>query len=353
MTETIIKVSMSNIQRQIYNSFCRGKHDFLELEQLETQGLEGRAAPSNLFKSLLFLRLVCTHPSLVFSSDVARTRQDICHISSSGKLLALADLLRGAGILDSSLYGADKDCSLLYCGEDRTPHDGDQDGFSSLLTPINDAAEAITTISSKISSGNRVSKFLIFAQFSKSLDKVEELLLRSSAMHGRYLRLCGNTPAAERVGICNLFQEDDNYRVMILATRVGGLGLNLTAADNVIFLENDYNPQVDLQAIDRTRRIGQNRVVNVYKLITEDSVEETILRMQHQKLKLAHAIVSTKNSSIFSMGTERLLDIFSGRDAEPKKNDEDDAIDLDGLLESCMEDYEILSATFFEQNIAK
>jgi TATA-binding protein-associated factor len=345
MTETVVKVSMSKIQRQIYASFCRGNHASTVLEKLQTEGLEGKALPSDLFKSLLFLRLVCTHPSMVFPSEVASTRQDLCHISSSGKLLALAELLREAGIIDSGVYGADNDCSVLYCADNEI-RKGD-DGFNSLISPVSDAAEAAAPIFSE----KKVSKCLIFAQFSKSLDKVEELVLGSSAMQGRYLRLCGKTPPAERIDKCTLFQEDDNIRLMILTSRIGGLGLNLQAADKVIFLENDYNPQVDMQAIDRTRRIGQDRVVNVYKLITQDSVEEVILRMQREKLKLAKAVVSTENSSIFSMGTERLLDIFAGRAAEPKKQGEDDTIDLDGMLESCMEDYKILTASFFEQNI--
>jgi TATA-binding protein-associated factor len=350
MTETVVKVSMSEIQRQIYASFCRGNHASTVLEKLQTEGLKGKALPSDLFKSLLFLRLVCTHPSMVFPSDVASTRQELCLISSSGKLLALAELLREAGIVDSGVYGADNDCSVLYCDDEIRK---DDDGFNSLISPVKDAAETVASTSCKRNSGKRVSKCLIFAQFSKSLDKVEELLLRSPAMQGRYLRLCGKTPPAERIDICTLFQEDDNIRLMILTTRVGGLGLNLTAADTVIFLENDYNPQVDIQAIDRTRRIGQDRVVNVYKLITQDSVEEAILRMQREKLKLAKAVVSTENSSIFSMGTERLLDIFTGRAAEPLKQADDDNIDLDGMLESCMEDYKSLTASFFEQNITK
>jgi TATA-binding protein-associated factor len=353
MIETVVKVSMSEIQRQIYASFCRGNHASTVLEKLQTEGLRGKALPSDLFKSLLFLRLVCTHPSMVFPSDVASTRQDLClisSISSSGKIMALDQLLREAGIVDSGVYGADNDCSILYCDDEIRK---DDDGFNCLINPMKNAAETVAFISCKRNSGKRASKCLIFAQFSKSLDVVEQLLLRPAAMQGRYLRLCGKTPPAERIGICTLFQEDDNIRLMILTTRVGGLGLNLTAADTVIFLENDYNPQVDIQAIDRTRRIGQDRVVNVYKLITQDSVEEAILRMQHEKLKLAKAVVSTENSSIFSMGTERLLDIFTGRAAEPQKQAEDDNIDLDGMLESCMEDYKSLTASFFEQNIMK
>jgi len=65
---------------------------------------------------------------------------------------------------------------------------------------------------------------------------------------------------------------------LLLTTSVGGLGLNLTGADTVIFVEHDWNPQKDIQAMDRAHRIGQKKVVNVYRIVTRGTLEEKILK---------------------------------------------------------------------------
>jgi DNA helicase INO80 len=74
------------------------------------------------------------------------------------------------------------------------------------------------------------------------------------------------------------FQSKPNVFVFILSTRAGGLGITLTAADTVIFYDNDWNPTMDSQAADRAHRIGQNKTVHVYRLVTRNTVEERILR---------------------------------------------------------------------------
>ena len=92
-----------------------------------------------------------------------------------------------------------------------------------------------------------------------------------------YLRLDGSTDLAKRHDIVTRFNEDPSIDVLLLTTHVGGLGLNLTGADTVIFMEHDWNPMKDLQAMDRAHRIGQKRVVNVYRLITRGTLEEKIM----------------------------------------------------------------------------
>lgn len=87
--------------------------------------------------------------------------------------------------------------------------------------------------------------------------------------------------------------------------------MNLTGADTVIFVEHDYNPMKDLQAMDRAHRIGQKKVVNVYRLITRKSLEEKIMGLQKFKLLTANTIVSVSNQSMETMGTEQLLDLFN------------------------------------------
>ena len=168
----------------------------------------------------------------------------------SGKLLALNDLLRSAGVYRGDVTGADNDISCIYVeNEDRgSPIDA---SFSNYF--IDDE------------SGNRVKdslgqKCLIFAQFSRSLDIVEKYLFQPHMPSLRYLRLDGKVPQEHRTDIVNRFNSDESIRVMILTTKIGGLGLNLSTAQLVILLESDWNPHADLQAIDRAHRIGQKNV---------------------------------------------------------------------------------------------
>lgn len=88
------------------------------------------------------------------------------------------------------------------------------------------------------------------------------------------------------------FQRPDSDKlVFILSTRAGGLGIDLYAADTVIIFDSDWNPQVDLQAIDRAHRIGQKRDVTVYRFVTEGTVEDVIVRRAARKLKIDHMIM--------------------------------------------------------------
>ena len=98
--------------------------------------------------------------------------------------------------------------------------------------------------------------------------------------------------------------------------------MNLTGADTVIFVEHDWNPMKDLQAMDRAHRIGQKKVVNVYRLITRNTVEEKILGLQKFKLKTANSVITRDNSSLSSMATDQLLDLFSLEEVAENLEDE-------------------------------
>jgi SWI/SNF-related matrix-associated actin-dependent regulator of chromatin subfamily A member 5 len=92
--------------------------------------------------------------------------------------------------------------------------------------------------------------------------------------------------------------ETSDKFVFLLSTRAGGLGINLTSADTVIIYDSDWNPQMDLQAMDRAHRIGQKNKVNVYRLITENTVEEKIIERQTVKLKWDSLVIQqAKNSA--------------------------------------------------------
>lgn len=89
----------------------------------------------------------------------------------------------------------------------------------------------------------------------------------------KYCRIDGSTDMNSReMQIDSFMAEGSDRFIFLLSTRAGGLGINLTAADTVIIYDSDFNPQMDLQAMDRAHRIGQKNMVNVYRLITEQTV---------------------------------------------------------------------------------
>jgi TATA-binding protein-associated factor len=120
-----------------------------------------------------------------------------------------------------------------------------------------------------------------------------------------------------------------------------------SGADTVIFLEHDWNPHVDLQAMDRAHRIGQKKTVNVYKLVTTDSIEEKIMKLHETKLAMSDAIVNAENSTLFSMGTDQLLDIFRFRSETADSNGNDMDSTLYILVERYEEEYKNLSLDDF------
>ncbi len=154
-------------------------------------------------------------------------------------------------------------------------------------------------------------KCLIFAQWKGTLDLLEQQVFKE-AFQGRlrYLRLDGSVAPHERQAVVNRFNGDASISCLLATTKVGGQGLNLTSADMVIFLENSWNPQEDLQAMDRAHRIGQRRCVHVFRLIARASVEERLFGLQRFKLHVAGAVVDAANSDVRSMQTDRVIDVL-------------------------------------------
>lgn len=139
-------------------------------------------------------------------------------------------------------------------------------------------------------------KILIFSGFTRMLDCVEDLLnLRGGdGDHFKYVRLEGSTSRARRNLNIRLFNNlDSQQRVMLISTRAGGLGINLTAASDVVMMDSDWNPQVTLQAEARAHRIGQDKPVTIYKLCTQGTVEEQMLGRITKKLYLSAKITES------------------------------------------------------------
>ncbi|KAF2091228.1 hypothetical protein K490DRAFT_34114 [Saccharata proteae CBS 121410] len=129
---------------------------------------------------------------------------------------------------------------------------------------------------------------LIFTQMTKVLDILEQFL----NIHGhRYLRLDGSTKIEQRQMLTERFNKDPRILAFILSSRSGGLGINLTGADTVIFYDLDWNPAMDAQCQDRCHRIGQTRDVHIYRFVSEYTIEANILRKSNQKRLLDDVII--------------------------------------------------------------
>ncbi|CAL1290982.1 unnamed protein product [Larinioides sclopetarius] len=135
-------------------------------------------------------------------------------------------------------------------------------------------------------------RVLIFTQMTRMLDILEQFL----NYHGHtYLRLDGNTKVEQRQALMERFNADKRIFCFILSTRSGGVGVNLTGADTVIFYDSDWNPTMDAQAQDRCHRIGQTRDVHIYRLISERTIEENILKKANQKRILGDVAIEGGN----------------------------------------------------------
>ncbi|CAI5446142.1 unnamed protein product [Caenorhabditis angaria] len=133
------------------------------------------------------------------------------------------------------------------------------------------------------------SRVLIFSQFSRMLDLLEDYCWWRKY---DYCRLDGSTAHEERQQSIDAYNAPNSKKfIFMLTTRAGGLGINLATADVVIIYDSDWNPQSDLQAMDRAHRIGQKKQVRVFRLITENTVDERIIEKAEMKLKLDNIVI--------------------------------------------------------------
>jgi SWI/SNF-related matrix-associated actin-dependent regulator of chromatin subfamily A member 5 len=179
--------------------------------------------------------------------------------------------------------------------------------------------------------GHRV---LIFCQMTRMLDILEDFMY----MKGHaYCRIDGNTTYEERENLIDTYNAPGSEKfVFLLSTRAGGLGINLQTADTVILYDSDWNPQADLQAQDRAHRIGQRKPVNIYRLVTQGTIEEKIIERAQKKLKLdAMVVQSGRLQDKDKMSKDELLEaIRFGADVifRPNNHEVTDE-DIDLILE--------------------
>lgn len=132
-------------------------------------------------------------------------------------------------------------------------------------------------------------RVLLYFQMTKMIDLMEEYL---TYRNYKYLRLDGSTKLEDRRDTVSDFQTKPEIFIFLLSTRAGGLGINLTAADTVIFYDSDWNPTIDSQAMDRAHRLGQTRQVTVYRMITRSTIEERIRKRAQQKEEVQRVVIS-------------------------------------------------------------
>ncbi|KAI1006722.1 ISWI chromatin-remodeling complex ATPase [Podosphaera aphanis] len=140
------------------------------------------------------------------------------------------------------------------------------------------------------------SRVLIFSQMSRLLDILEDYCVFRGF---KYCRIDGGTAHEDRIAAIDDYNKPDSEKfVFLLTTRAGGLGINLTSADIVILYDSDWNPQADLQAMDRAHRIGQKKQVFVYRFVTENAIEEKVLQRAAQKLRLDQLVIQQGRAQI-------------------------------------------------------
>ncbi|KAF8835498.1 hypothetical protein BDN67DRAFT_1072395 [Paxillus ammoniavirescens] len=178
------------------------------------------------------------------------------------------------------------------------------------------------------------SRVLIFSQMSRVLDILEDYCLFRSF---KYCRIDGSTAHEDRILAIDEYNKPGSEKfIFLLTTRAGGLGINLTTADIVVLYDSDWNPQADLQAMDRAHRIGQTKQVYVFRFITEDSVEERMLERAAQKLRLDQLVIQqgrTQQSKAASK--DELLEMIT-QGAEKIINSSDDLLindDIEAIIQ--------------------
>jgi TATA-binding protein-associated factor len=280
-----VLLPLSTLQRRLYSLVSSTKSETASSSRSKTSKKKNSETKpvANVLTNLHLLRKICVHPALGANDPVARglnakEKGALLDWKCSGKMMGLRDL-------------------LVECCDFAAR---DQGGSQGSAVDANDLDD------SNISPH----RCLVFAHLQKTLDLTEQMF-RDALPGVTYRRLDGQTVNAKRADIVQHFNSDPSIDVLLLTTAVGGLGLTLTGADTVIFIEHSWNPFVDLQAMDRAHRLGQKRTVRVFRLIMKESLEEHILNLQAFKEQVAATVVQKSDArSSMSTNTKGVLDLL-------------------------------------------
>ena len=167
--------------------------------------------------------------------------------------------------------------------------------------------EVVSMIKDNISENHKI---LLFSQFTSVLKNISKRLTENKIQH---FYLDGSTNAGKRLELVEEFNNNDETKVFLISLKAGGTGLNLTSADIVIHFDPWWNPAVEDQATDRAHRIGQKNVVQVFKLISEGTVEDKILSLQEKKKQIIKDVLDSdykQDNILGSLSKEELIELF-------------------------------------------
>lgn len=150
-------------------------------------------------------------------------------------------------------------------------------------------------------------KVLLFSQFTEMISIFQKELYSRNI---EFLTITGNTAKKERQNLVELFNSNDSIKVFLISLKAGGVGLNLTSANNVIHYDLWWNVSVENQASDRAHRIGQKNNVTIYKLVMNDSIEEKIIDIQNTKKELINKILDFNKVDSDSFSMKQMLKIL-------------------------------------------
>ncbi|XP_058072193.1 TATA-binding protein-associated factor BTAF1 [Magnolia sinica] len=247
-------------------------------------------ASSHVFQALKYLLKLCSHPLLVVGEKPPDSLKS-----------ALSELIPGSADISSQLHELHHSPKLV-----------------ALQEILEECGIGLDASSAEGAVGVGQHRVLIFAQHKSFLDIIERDLFQTHMKSVTYLRLDGSVEPEKRFEIVKSFNSDPTIDVLLLTTHVGGLGLNLTSADTLVFMEHDWNPMRDHQAMDRAHRLGQRKVVNVHRLIMRGTLEERVMSLQRFKVSVANAVINAENASMKTMNTGQLLDLFTPVQASKK-----------------------------------
>ncbi len=249
---------------------------------------------SSALRWLSAAQRLCVHPALVLPDNHPGRPRLLKDTQASSKLTCLRQLLWDCGIGLSDYVNAG---GSMGCDDEEV---GIGKGDGGEVAPLFDNSPSLCH-----------GKVLVFAQCKATLDVVEMCLLKPQLPSVHFVRLDGSMTPAQRDKAVTSFQEDPSVTLILITKRVGGVGLNLTAASAIIFLEHDWNPMTDLQAMDRAHRLGQRHCLMVYRIIARGSIEERIVALQSLKVKAAETIINTDNSSLCAMNTKEVINLLN------------------------------------------
>ena len=212
----------------------------------------------------------------VYDGFVAKLKDDLNHGASN--VLALLTRLRQVCITPELIY---------------------QEPFTNTKIDM-----AIDLIKSSIEAGHRI---LLFSQFSQSFPIISRNLDNMGIKH---FILDGQTKAKVRMEMVDEFNKNEDIKIFIISLKAGGTGLNLTGADMVIHLDPWWNSSAEMQATDRTYRIGQTKNVTVIKLICKDTIEEKVIHLQKLKRELAESIVIEDEKKALKLSKKDILELL-------------------------------------------